>query len=67
MDISLKGRAILAQKTMEIYEDYRLTGVGVGNFKYAYPRYQPPEFNNRCKKSDCRGGIGLRSNSLSVI
>ena len=28
------------QKTLEIFDDYRTAGVGVGNFKYVYPKYQ---------------------------
>jgi len=42
-EISFENRTRLAQKTLEMYEDYRLTGVGMGNFRYAYPRYQPAE------------------------
>ena len=29
-------------RTMDMFNDYRLTGVGVGNFQYAYPKYQDP-------------------------
>ena len=29
-----------ALKTYEIYEDYKLTGIGIGNFQYLYPRNQ---------------------------
>ena len=43
MDTSLKNRARLAQKTMDMFGDYRLTGMGVGNFQYAYSRYQAAE------------------------
>lgn len=28
------------QKTLEMFDDYRTAGVGVGNFKYVYPKYQ---------------------------
>jgi len=42
-EIGFENRTRLAQRTLEMYEDYRLTGVGVGNFRYAYPRYQPEQ------------------------
>lgn len=42
-DIGVKSRARLAQKTMDMFEDYRITGIGVGNFPYAYPKYQAAE------------------------
>ena len=45
-DIGVKTRARLAQKTMDMFEDYRLTGIGVGNFQYAYPKYQAAEDKN---------------------
>ncbi|RPH52564.1 MAG: O-antigen ligase domain-containing protein [Desulfobacteraceae bacterium] len=32
-----------ALKTFEIFEDYRITGAGIGNFQYLYPRYQSSE------------------------
>jgi len=47
LDISIKYRAGLTQTTMALFADYKLTGVGVGNFQYAYPRYQPVERMNR--------------------
>ena len=28
---------------MSMFEDYRLAGVGLGNFQYAYPKYQAAE------------------------
>ena len=40
---SFEGRYRYAEKTMDVFRDYKLTGVGVGNFRYAYPRYQAPE------------------------
>jgi len=46
LDISIKQRVRLAQTTMDLFDDYRLTGVGVGNFQYAYPRYQAAEDKN---------------------
>ena len=32
-----------ALKTYEIFEDYKITGAGTGNFQYLYPRYQSSE------------------------
>ena len=40
---SFEGRYRYAEKTMDVFRDFELTGVGVGNFQYAYPRYQSPE------------------------
>ena len=40
---SFEGRYRYAEKTMEVFKDYELGGVGIGNFQYAYPRYQAPE------------------------
>jgi len=40
LDISIESRSRYTQKTMDMFEDYRLTGIGVGNFQYAYPKYQ---------------------------
>jgi O-antigen ligase len=45
-DIGVKTRARLAKKTMDMFEDYRITGIGVGNFQYAYPKYQAAEDKN---------------------
>jgi O-antigen ligase len=42
-DEGLEARRRYTQKTMDMFEDYRITGVGVGNFQYAYPRYQAVE------------------------
>jgi len=39
-DRDLKTRARYAQKTIDLFKDYKLTGIGVGNFQYAYPKYQ---------------------------
>ena len=43
----IKTRARLAQKTMDMFDDYKVTGIGVGNFQYAYPKYQAAEDKNR--------------------
>ena len=37
---SFERRYIYAEKTMEIFEDYSLTGIGLGNFSYVFPKYQ---------------------------
>ncbi|NQT68036.1 MAG: O-antigen ligase family protein [Desulfobacteraceae bacterium] len=34
------ARKRYVQKTLEMFDDYRTAGVGVGNFKYVYPKYQ---------------------------
>lgn len=36
-------RSRYARKTVALFEDYPLSGVGIGNFQYAYPRYQSLE------------------------
>lgn len=43
---SLKVRTRYVRTTMEMYADYSRTGVGVGNFRYAYPKYQAAEDKN---------------------
>ncbi|MBW1802251.1 MAG: O-antigen ligase family protein, partial [Deltaproteobacteria bacterium] len=40
-EAGLIQRTKLALGTIDLYKDYRLTGTGVGNFKDAYPKYQP--------------------------
>ncbi len=40
---SLEQRAIYTEKTIDMFQDYRLSGIGVGNFQYAYPKYQAAE------------------------
>jgi O-antigen ligase len=40
---SFEHRARYAQKTLDMFSDYPLAGVGIGNFQYAYPRYQAAE------------------------
>jgi len=40
---SFKVRARYVRTTLEMYADYSRTGVGVGNFRYAYPKYQAVE------------------------
>jgi len=36
----METRNRYAKKTMAVFSDYPITGVGIGNFQYAYPRYQ---------------------------
>jgi len=43
LQTSFEGRFRYAQKTMDLFKDYKLTGVGVGNFQHAYPQYQAPK------------------------
>ena len=40
---SLDNRFRYARKTLDVFKDYKLAGVGIGNFQHAYPRYQSPE------------------------
>lgn len=40
---SFEGRYRYAQKTVDVFRDYELAGVGLGNFQHAYPRYQANE------------------------
>jgi len=40
LDASLEARSRYTQKTIDMFEDYTLTGIGVGNFQYGYPKYQ---------------------------
>ncbi len=40
---TFEERTRLAEKTIDLFEDYKLAGVGVGNFKYAFPKYQSPQ------------------------
>jgi len=43
MDQDYEARARLSQKTLDLVADYPVTGVGIGNFMYAYPTYQAVE------------------------
>jgi len=44
--MDIKTRARLAQRTMDMFDDYKVAGIGVGNFQYAYPKYQASEDKN---------------------
>ena len=46
-DNSFESRKRYTQKTMNMFRAYPITGVGVGNFQYAYPKYQAVEDTNR--------------------
>ena len=46
LDRDFETRSRYAQKTMDMFEDYKVTGIGVGNFQYAYPKYQAAEDKN---------------------
>ena len=37
---SFEGRFRYAQKTIDVFNDYKIAGAGAGNFQYVYPRYQ---------------------------
>jgi O-antigen ligase len=39
----LKERIRVTRTTLDIFKDYPLFGVGVGNFQYIYPKYQEKE------------------------
>ena len=43
LESGLESRSRYAKKTMDVFADYRVTGVGVGNFQYAYSKYQAGE------------------------
>ena len=46
-DQSLENRTRYARKTMDIYQDYPVAGIGFGNFEYVYPGYQATKDNKR--------------------
>jgi O-antigen ligase len=41
-----QSRARYAQKTLNIFANYKAAGVGIGNFQHAYPAYQSAEDKN---------------------
>jgi O-antigen ligase len=47
MDSAQEIRMRYTRHTMEMFRDYRLSGVGVGNFQYAYPVYQSDDDQKR--------------------
>jgi O-antigen ligase len=42
-DSAFDARTRYAQKTLDLFEDYKIFGSGIGNFQYAYPKYQSRE------------------------
>lgn len=36
----IESRSRYASKTMDLFEDFKVTGVGLGSFQYAFPKYQ---------------------------
>ncbi|MFH1351669.1 MAG: O-antigen ligase family protein [Pseudomonadota bacterium] len=43
LDITENPRIRYTERTLEMARDFFVTGIGVGNFQYAYPKYQAPE------------------------
>ncbi len=46
-DQSFENRNRYALKTMNMYQDYPVTGIGLGNFEYVYPGYQAAKDSKR--------------------
>jgi len=42
-DSTFEARSRLARDTLRIYDDFSRTGIGMGNLRYAFPRYQAIE------------------------
>lgn len=42
-DSTFEDRSRLARNTLRIYDDFSKTGIGIGNLRYAFPRYQAIE------------------------
>ncbi len=40
MESGMESRSRYAARTMDLFEDFQVAGVGVGNFQYAFPKYQ---------------------------
>jgi O-antigen ligase len=45
-DRSLEERKALSETALELFKDYQWTGVGLGNFRHAYGKYQTAKFEN---------------------
>lgn len=43
---AMKDRQLMARKALDVFRDYRLTGVGLGNFRYASGRFQEDVHKN---------------------
>jgi O-antigen ligase len=42
-DASFEVRARYAQRAFQLFQEFELAGVGVGNFRFAYAKFQAPE------------------------
>ena len=40
IESGIESRSRYAERTMAIFEDFKVAGVGFGNFQYAFPKYQ---------------------------
>ena len=40
MESGIESRSRYAARTMDLFQDFQVAGVGVGNFQYAFPKYQ---------------------------
>jgi hypothetical protein len=47
LDFDQAGRPRYVERAVLLHDDYPLVGVGVGNFRHAYPKYQAPEDKGR--------------------
>ncbi|HOD28110.1 MAG TPA: O-antigen ligase family protein [Syntrophales bacterium] len=47
LDFDHEGRPRYMERAVLLHDDYPLAGVGVGNFRHAYPKYQAPEDRGR--------------------
>jgi O-antigen ligase len=45
-DRDLEHRWVRAEKAIDLFKDYTPAGVGIGNFRHAYGKYQVPEEKN---------------------
>lgn len=43
LEVSFEGRSRYAQQALAMTADYPVSGIGLGNFIYAYPKYQSPK------------------------
>lgn len=58
-DDSFEIRTRFALRTLDLFQDYVLAGVGAGNFQYAYPRWQ--------SALDAEGGIVYAHNDWAQL
>jgi O-antigen ligase len=40
MESGIESRSRYAARTMDLFKDFQVAGVGIGNFQYAFPKYQ---------------------------